>query len=81
MAETIYRNQRTTRTLHRKEVEQNGTARTIRWVEDGSEEVIYDVQLDLGQLEMMARTAAANKAQRSKDGPLIVKVTRRRKLC
>ena len=43
---------------------------------DGQEEVTYTVELDWRAVASMAKQAARNKGQKSKDGPLCVIVTR-----
>jgi len=47
------------------------------WEPDGTEEVWYEVSLNLAAIEDMARKAAGNDGQISNAGPLRVRVLRR----
>jgi hypothetical protein len=50
------------------------------WEPDGSEEVWYDVSLNLASIEDLARKAAGNNGQVSRAGPLRVRVLKRERI-
>jgi hypothetical protein len=50
------------------------------WEPNGAEEVFYEVALDFGAVEDMARKAAGNHGQISNAGPLKVRVLKRERI-
>lgn len=74
---------RTTRQLYRKEKivtpTQYDQTETVKSIEDGIEQIEYEVTLNGAGLDAMARKAAANKSQKSSDGPVTVRIVNRRR--
>lgn len=76
----IYSGRKTTRQLRKTRMIKDEHSVGFSSDPDGQEEVTYDVLIDLPAMSAMARKAAANKSGKATDGPLIVKVTGRRRL-
>lgn len=74
----IYPKTRTTRELYKDLpiLTESG----FDWEPDGTEEVWYEVSLNLAAVEDMARRAADNSGQVSRAGPLRVRVLKRTRI-
>jgi hypothetical protein len=69
----------TTRQLYRKEVEKSQWGETISRLDDGIEVIDFKVFLDVQEVGVLARKAAANKSGQSRAGALRVVVTKRQR--
>lgn len=74
----VYPRTRTTRLLRKRVPLASGSGFTTE--PDGVEEVFYETRIDMPALDYLARKAASNKAQRSIDGPLEVRILERRRI-
>jgi hypothetical protein len=79
MRQMIYPKSRLVQKLSRR-VPLNGSPTATQLVPDGEEEIYYSVEIDLHNLEALARRAAKNGGGQAVDGPLRVKVLSRRRL-
>ena len=71
----ILKDQKARRVIHKSKRTDDGLGWTVYRV--GTEELTYEVALDLTRIEALAIKAAGNKRGRSKQGPITVVVTRR----
>lgn len=79
--EVIYPHNLTRRKLHKREPITGNLQETgFRSLPDGEEEIVYEVTVNLGMIDAMARKAAGSKGQKSSDGPLTVRVLTRKKI-
>lgn len=72
--QVVYAKTRTTRMLRKMVPVTIGTGTGHTSQPDGTEEIYYEVSLDLDALHQMARKAAGNKSWKATDGPLLVRV-------
>lgn len=79
--QTIFSNRRVTHDVtETRHTQTEAGSKITTSIKVGSEEVIYNVAIDLEELDQMAHRASHNKSQRSKDGAVLVEIVRRRRL-